>query len=123
MPAPVHPSVHGIRPLLHHMPALYLVFRLVVDAARRAPILVRQALLDPIPIEAKFEQQKRPKPPQVVDCEWLERQTILLGLLNDRIGDPIERRSRHWSISVVARRQKIPRVASAGLARNHDVES
>ena len=36
-----HPGVDDIRPLLHHMPPLRFVLRLVVDAARRSAVLVR----------------------------------------------------------------------------------
>ena len=36
-----HPGVDDIRPLLHHVPPLRFVFRLVVDAARRPAVLMR----------------------------------------------------------------------------------
>ncbi|MGU5642712.1 hypothetical protein ACV1DC_22435 [Aeromonas caviae] len=48
----IDPGVNGIRPLLHHMPTLHLILGLVIDAARRTPVLVRQALFDPVAVKA-----------------------------------------------------------------------
>jgi hypothetical protein len=50
----VDPGVNSIRPLLHHIPALHFILGLVIDAARRTPVLVRQALFDPVAIEAQL---------------------------------------------------------------------
>ncbi len=71
MLAAVDPGVDDVSPLLHHMPALMLVLRLVVDAARRPAVLMRQALLDPITVEAEFVQQRRAGSPEVMDRESL----------------------------------------------------
>ena len=81
--SPVDPGVDDVRPFLHHVPTLHLVFGLVVDAARRAAVLVRKALLDPVAVEAEFVQQRRAGPPQVVNRERLQRQPFLLGPLDD----------------------------------------
>jgi hypothetical protein len=55
------------------------VLGLVVDRARGTPVLVRQALLDPVAVEADFVQQRRAGAAQVVDGERLQRQARGLG--------------------------------------------
>ncbi len=54
----VFPSVHHVRPLLQHVTSLMLVLGLVVNTARAASVFMRQALLDPITIEADLVQQR-----------------------------------------------------------------
>jgi len=54
-----NPGIQHIGPLLHHMAALMLVFRLVIDATRGPSVFMRQALLDPVAIEAQLIQQGR----------------------------------------------------------------
>ncbi|MCY1453550.1 hypothetical protein D9M71_705510 [compost metagenome] len=50
----IDPGIDHIRPLLQHMAPLFRVLGLVVDRARGTPILMRQALLNPVTIEAHF---------------------------------------------------------------------
>ena len=78
------PGVDDIRPLLHHMAALHFVLRLVVDAARRTAVLVRKALLDPVAVETQLIEQRGSRPSEIVNREWLKRQTFLLRLLDNR---------------------------------------
>ena len=66
------PGVDDVRPLLHHMAALHFVFCLVVNAARGTAVLMRKALLDPVAVEAEFVEQRRARPPQVVNGERLQ---------------------------------------------------
>src|SRR5690606_4651854 len=56
--ATFHPCVNDGRPFLEHMAALNLVRCLVVDAARRSPVLVGEAFLDPVAVETEFIQQR-----------------------------------------------------------------
>jgi prophage regulatory protein len=53
-----NPGVDDVRPFLQHMPTLWLVFRLVIDAARRATVFMSQTFLDPVTIEPKFVEQR-----------------------------------------------------------------
>src|SRR5690606_22194476 len=103
-----HPRIDDVRPLLQHMPALHLVLGLVVDAAGGAAILVRQALFDPVAVEAELVEQRRSGPAQIMDRERLKGQPFLLRLFNDEIGDAVEGGPRHWRIGVVARWQHVP---------------
>ena len=57
-----HPGVNDVRPLLHHVAPLRFVLGLVIDAAGRSPVLVRQTLLDPVAVEAHLVQERGPCP-------------------------------------------------------------
>src|SRR5579885_111398 len=103
-----HPRIDDVRPFLQHMPALHLVLGLVVDAARGTALLMREALFDPVAVEAELVEQRRSGPAQAMDGERLERQPFLLRLLHDEIGDAVEGGPRHRRIGVVARWQDVP---------------
>src|ERR1700733_10975921 len=54
--------------------------------------------------------------------ERFERKALLLRPLYDEVGNTIEGGAGHWRVSIVARRQDVPRVARAGLESDEDVE-
>lgn len=62
-------GIDHVGPLLQHMAPLLHVSSLVADRARGTDVLVRQALLDPVAVEADFVQQRRAGAAQVVDGE------------------------------------------------------
>jgi DNA polymerase (family 10) len=53
----IDPGIQDFRPFLHHMPSLHFIFGFVVNTTRGTPVLVRQALFDPVAVEAEFVQQ------------------------------------------------------------------
>ncbi|MCY1360010.1 hypothetical protein D9M69_466170 [compost metagenome] len=69
---------------------------------------MRQALLDPVAVEADLVQQRRSGAAQVVDGERLQRETFDLGALHDELRDPIQGRIGHAPIRIVARRKNEP---------------
>jgi hypothetical protein len=54
---------------------MYLVFGFVIDAAGAPSVLVGQALLDPIAVEAEFVERRRAGSTEIVDGKWLERKS------------------------------------------------
>ena len=79
------PGIHKIGPFLHHVPALMLIFGLVVDAARGPHIFLRKTLLDPVAVETQLVQQGRSGSPQIVDRKGREWEALLLGPLGHRL--------------------------------------
>ena len=71
MLAPLNPGIDHVGPFLQHVTTLLLVLRLVIDAPRGSALLVRETLLNPIPIETELVQQGRAGAPQIVNGEWL----------------------------------------------------
>jgi hypothetical protein len=57
--------------------ALYLILRLVIDAARRPAIFMRQTFLNPVTVEAELVEQRRASAAQIVNSKWLKRQPVL----------------------------------------------
>ena len=104
------------------MPALVLILRLVVDATRGPSVLMRQALLDPVAVEAEFVQQSGPGASKIVNSEGLKWQPLLFRSSDHGGRDPVERRPRHWRVSVISRRKDIARIAGAGFQRDEDVD-
>jgi hypothetical protein len=83
---------------------------------------VRKALLNPVAVEAQFIEQCGSRPSEIMNREWRKGQTVLLRLLDNRIGHPIERRARHRRVRVIARRQEVSRISGARLQRDHDIK-
>src|SRR5574340_650739 len=106
MGAPVDPGIHHIRPLLQHVAPLLGVLGFVVDRTRRTAVLVGEALLDPVAIEADLVEQRRTCATQVVYRERLQRQTGGLGALGHDLGHAVERRLGHAAVGVVTRRRE-----------------
>lgn len=65
--APLNPGIDHISPFLQHVTTLLLVLRLVIDPSRRPALLVRETLLNPIPIETELVQQGGAGAPQIVN--------------------------------------------------------
>ena len=69
-----------------------LVLRPVVETTRGPSVLVRQALLDSVAVEAELIQQGRACSSKIVNSEGFEWQPLLFCSDNDRGRDPVERR-------------------------------
>lgn len=76
---------------------------------------MRQALLDPIAVEADFVQQRRAGAAQIVDGERLQGQARSFRPLRDDLRDPIQGRVRHAAVGIVARRKYELGAGSAGV--------
>jgi hypothetical protein len=67
--ATLHPGIDHVGPLLQHVAPLLGVLGLVVDRARGTAVFMRQALLDPVAVEADLVEQRRAGAAQVVHRE------------------------------------------------------
>lgn len=76
------------------MAALMLILRLIVHTARRTPVFMCQALLDPVAVEAHLVQKGRAGAPEIVKGKRFKRQSLLLRRNDDRGRNPIEGRPR-----------------------------
>ncbi|MNF96418.1 hypothetical protein D3C84_792090 [compost metagenome] len=64
---------------------------------------MRQALLNPVAIEAYFVKQRGAGPAQIVNRERLQRQSCFLCARCDELGNPVQGSVRHAAVNVIAR--------------------